>query len=185
VSFGREMLTILLEPYRKLTSYSRNTLFGTPPRLKPSSAEADEKRRNTNLKPYLIVLYALVFVLVVQLNHKKFSSLQKFQAALSVIPTGSLVLSDYSLQFRTLFLRPDLRIIPSCELGGPTDSISKEYLSFLNKREALPLARKTDARFLLVQAQKGVYADAEDGEFMRLLIRSQDLAIWKFLDSAE
>jgi hypothetical protein len=190
VSFGREMLKALLEPYRKLTSHLKwsfsfwkNTLVSSLQKLKLSRTRTDRERVNINLKPYLLILYALVSVPVIQLNHKEFSSLRKFQANLSVIPTGSLVLTHFNLQYKILYVRPDLRIIPSCEMGFPKDSIRKEYLEFVNDGEVLPLARKTNARFLL--EPKGMYINPQNGKSLRLVKKGKNLKIWKVLHLSE
>jgi hypothetical protein len=141
------------------------------------------ERVNINLKPYLVILYVIVSILVIQLNHKEFSSLREFQADLSVIPTGSTLLTHFDLQYKILYVRPDLRIIPSCEIGFPKDSIRKEYVDFLNEGEFLSLARKTNARFLL--ERKNMYINPKNGGSLRLVRKSNDLRIWKVLHSPE
>jgi hypothetical protein len=93
------------------------------------------------------------------------------------------VLTYFNLQYKILYLRPDLRIIPSCEIGFPKESIRKEYLDFLNEGEILPLARKTNARFLL--ERKNMYINPKDGEFLRLVKRKHNLRIWEITGSSE
>lgn len=190
VSFGREMLKALLEPYRKLTSHLKwsfsfwkNTLVSSLQKLKLSRTRTKRKWANINLKPYIVVLYALVSIPVIQENHKKFSSIKEFQANLSVIPTGSVVLTHFNLQYKILYVRPDLRIIPSCEIGFPKNSIRKEYLEFMNEGEVLPLARKTNARFLL--EPKGMYINPQNGKSLRLVKKGKNLKIWKILHLSE
>jgi hypothetical protein len=93
------------------------------------------------------------------------------------------VLTYFNLQYKILYLRPDLRIIPSCEIGFPKESIREEYLDFLNEGEILPLARKTNARFLL--EPKNMYINPKDGEFLRLVKRKHNLRIWEITGSSE
>jgi hypothetical protein len=184
------MLKALLEPYRKLTSHLKwsfgfwkNTLVTGLQNLKLLGTRTDRQRVNINLKPYLLILYALVSVPVIQLNHKEFSSLRKFQADLSVIPTGSVVLTHFNLQYKILYVRPDLRIIPSCEMGFAKNCIRKEYLQFMNEGEVLPLARKTNARFLL--EPKGMYINPQNGKSLRIVKKGKNLKIWKVLHLSE
>jgi hypothetical protein len=107
----------------------------------------------------------------------EFASLKKTQNALSVIPNGCIVLTYFNLQYRMLFVRPDLRLIPSCEVGFPIDSIRKEYLAFLNEGKIIPLAKKTGAKYFL--ENKKMYINPQDGCLLRLAARSNDVRIWQ------
>ena len=190
VSFGREMLNVLLEPYRKFTLYLkssctfwRNALLRGLEKLKLPRIRMEKKRGNINLKPYIIALYALGCVPVILLNHQTFSSLQRFQADLSAVPIGSKVLTHFNLQYKILYARPDLRVIPSCEMGFPKDSIRKEYLEFMNEGEVLSLARKTNAQFLLEHER--MYINPKNGKFLELVKKSKNMNIWKVLRISE
>lgn len=177
VSFGRQILMVLLAPYRELIARWKDTVARFREKRRLESAGAGRPRTRSGLKICLAVLYALVAILVIQWNHMEFSSLKRTRAALSVIPTGCLVLTHFNLQYRTLFVRPDLRLIPSCELGFPTDRIRKEYLDFLNEGKVLPLAKKTGAQYFV--ENKRMYIDPENGCFLRLAGKSGDLRIWE------
>lgn len=190
ISFGRELLTVLMEPYQKFTTYLKlsfvfwkNTLTSNLQKLKLLRTRIEKKRRHLNLKPYILICYILAFVPVIQKNYKTFSSFKEFQSDLSVIPTGSTVLSYFNLQYKILFARPDLRIIPSCEMGFPTDSIRKEYVEFMNAGEVLPLARKTGAQFFLEYHHS--YVNPEHGVFLRLVKKGRGFKIWKISNSSE
>jgi len=74
-------------------------------------------------------------------------------------------------------VRPDLRLIPSCEVGFPIDDIRKEYLDFLNEGKILPLARKTGAQYFL--ENKRMYIDPQSGCLLRLAGKSSNLRIWQ------
>jgi hypothetical protein len=190
VSFGRELLTVLVEPYQKFTSsltmsfvFWKNTLESTLQRLKLLGTRPESKQKHFNLKPLIVALYVLASVLMIPKNYKMFSSFKAFQADLSVIPQGSVVLTHFNLQYKILYVRPDLRIIPSCEMGFPTDSIRKEYVEFMNEGEVIPLARKTSAQFLL--EHKRMYINPKNGEFLRLIRKGKNLNIWKVLHLSE
>jgi hypothetical protein len=177
VSFGREILLVLLSPYRELIARWKDALsrFWEPRRLEPG--HSGRPRTRVGLKVCLAVSYAVVAIMVIKWNHMEFSSLKRTQTALSVIPTGSLVLTHFNLQYRTLFVRPDLRLIPSCEVGFPTDGIRKEYVGFLNEGKVLPLAKNTGAQYFL--ENKRMYIDPKSGCFLQLAAKSHDLRVWK------
>jgi hypothetical protein len=87
------------------------------------------------------------------------------------------VLTHFNLQYKTLFVRPDLRLIPSCEVGFAVNSIRKEYLDFLNEGKIVPLATKTGAQYFL--ENKKMYINPEDGCLLRLVGRRGGMRIWK------
>ncbi|OPX40883.1 MAG: hypothetical protein B1H13_05090 [Desulfobacteraceae bacterium 4484_190.3] len=175
VSFGREMLKVLIEPYRKLVSYWANAFSRALQRLK--LPKMMETAGSANIKPYLAIGYVFVFALLVHQSYENFTTFKKFRDDLSIIPTGSLVLSDFNLQYKILYLRPDLCVIPSCEMGFPARGIKKEYIEFMNKGKVAALARKTGAEFFL--ENRHMYVDPEDGKFLKLMGKSDKLRVWK------
>jgi len=106
LSFGREILMVLLAPYRKLTAHWGDTFARFRQSRKLASGTTERVRTRFGLRLCLAVLYAIAAVLVIKWNHAEFSALKKTQTALSIIPTGSLVLTHFNLQYRTLFVRP-------------------------------------------------------------------------------
>ena len=175
VSFGREMLKVLIEPYRKFISYWANAFSLALQRLKlPEMVKTAE---SANIKPYLVIGYVFVFALLIHQGYEDFATFKKLRGDLSVIPVGSLVLSDFNLQYKILYLRPDLRIIPSCEMGFPEKGIKKEYIEFMNKGKVAALARKTGAEFFL--EHRHMYVDPEDGKFLKVMKKSDKLRVWK------
>jgi len=175
VSFGREMLKVLIEPYRKLVSYWANAFSRALQKLKLS--KMIKNSGSANIKPYLAIGYVFVFALLMHQGYEDFTIFKKFRDDLSIIPTGSLVLSDFSLQYKILYLRPDLCVIPSCEMGFPARGIKKEYIEFMNKGKVAALARKTGAEFFL--ENRHMYVDPEDGKFLRPMKKSDKLRVWK------
>ena len=137
----------------------------------------NKRKTNINLKPYIAAAYTIVLAFFIHQNYEDFSSLKTFQTDLSVIPTGALVLTDFNLQYKTLYLRPDLHIIPSCEMGFPGEGTKKEYIDFHNEGDVMSLARKTGAKFFL--EYKHMYINPQDGKFLELVKKSDELRVWK------
>ena len=144
-----------------------------------SGSSKTKASRTTNLKPYIAIIYIIILVLFIHRNCEKYSSLKEFDSSLSAIPSRSMILTDFGLQYKTLYARPDLHLIPSCELGFPTKNIRKEYIEFINEGDVLPLARKTKARFFL--ENKKMYINPLEGKFLKLLKESNDLKVWRIL----
>ena len=190
VSFGSEALRVLTEPYAKMVAYWREALKATFSRFRrraasmPAEAGSSQgkkaksyKNKKGSLKPYIAVVYLLLLGLLIYRNYGEYASLDQFEAALSGIPAGTLVLADFGLQYPTLYTRPDLRLIPSCELGFPQKRIRKAYLAFYNQGDILPLARKTGAKFLL--ENKGLYINPLEGRYLKLQKKGRDLRVWR------
>ena len=111
-----------------------------------------------------------------KVNFKQIDSLKKFLDILKPIPKGSLVLTDFNLQYKIIFLRPDLRLIPSCELGFTRDSISKEYINFLNEGILSQISKKTGAKYFI--ESKDIYLNPQDGRFLKLLKKNRRFTVW-------
>ena len=77
------------------------------------------------------------------------------------IPEGSLILTSFNLQYQTLYTRPDLRIIPSCEMGFSKEKISKEYVQFFNSGFITPLSHKVGVEYFL--ENKDIYINPKQG----------------------
>ena len=178
VSFGKEILHILTEPFQKLTSSWKTIIQRGLDNIK-SAARPKYAKADRSLKPYIVIACLFIFAMLIQANCKQVSSLKKFQDALSPVPEGSLILTEFNLQYKILYLRPDLHVIPSCEQGFSRESIKKEYLEFMNKGEILSLAGKTKAEFLV--EHKGKYINPQNGAFLKLVKKSDNLNVWKIL----
>jgi hypothetical protein len=83
------------------------------------------------------------------------------------VPEGSLVLASFNMQYKTLYLRPDLRVIPSCEIAFTKTSVSKEYMSYFNEGLLAPISKKTGVKYFL--EQKDVYIYPKEGRFLKLV----------------
>lgn len=190
VSFGKEILHILIEPYKKLLSSWTQIIQSGFDRIKSMARRRPAKPVNIKevkrvkcsvcLKPFIAVLYILLFVLLININIKQLASLKDFRDLLLPVPEGSLVLVDFNLQYKTLYLRPDLHIIPSCEAGFPEADISKDYINFFNEGILTPLAQKTGVKYFLESKLK--YINPQEGRFLKLLNKNNELTLWQILD---
>jgi hypothetical protein len=189
ISFGSEIVHVFLEPYQKLISSWKTVIKAWLKNVKTSikwiTKEAGKTRPETNpkpgrsLKPYIVVTYLIICSLLFHINSGQIGSLKDFRDELSPIPEKSLVLTNFNLQYKILFLRPDLRLIPSCELGFTRDAISKEYISFLNEGMLSQISQKTGAKYLI--ESKDIYINPREGKFLKLLKTDDTLKLWRIL----
>jgi hypothetical protein len=192
VSFGREIFHILLEPYQKFTSSWKGIfqawLIKLKTLIKWRVEKSDKLITNTDpkpgrsLKPYIIFTYLIIVLLLVYINYRHIGSLKEMRDGLRPIHDKSLVLSSFNLQYKTLFLRPDLRLIPSCEIGFATKTISREYIKFINKGILSPILRKTGSEYFL--DDKNTYINPKEAPFLTLLNETNSFKVWKVLDPA-
>jgi len=106
-------------------------------------------RGGVNLRPAIAATtLALVAVLGggATTRHRADAALAQL---LDAVPKGSLVLTDFNLQYRLLFVRPDLRLVPSCELGFPAEAILPAYRRFFEDGDPCGLARAIDAAWFV------------------------------------
>jgi hypothetical protein len=111
------------------------------------------------------------------IRYRQFNSLKDFADGLNPIPNNSLVLSGFNLQYKTILVRPDLKLIPSCEMGFPRNDLSKEYIDFLNRGIVGPITRKTRAKYLL--DNKNNYIDPGEGKKLKLIKKCDYFTLWE------
>ena len=191
VSFGRELVHILLNPYRKFTCSWGAIFQAWQTKLKTlikwKTKESDKLISNTepnpgrSLKPYIIVTYLIIGLLLVHINYRQVDSLKDIRDELRPIPEKSLVLTNFNLQYKILFLRPDLRLIPSCEIGFTRDIISKEYIGFLNEGRISQISKKTGAKYFIENMD--LYVNPMDGKFLELIKTNGALKLWRIKNS--
>ena len=189
ISFGSELVHFFIAPYQKLISSWKNVIKAWLKNIKTSIKWIPKKAAKTNseknpksgrsLKPYIIVTYLILCSLLFYVNFEQVDSLRKFRDELNPIPEKSLVLTNFNLQYKILFLRPDLRLIPSCEIGFTRDVISKEYIDFLNEGMLSPISQKTGAKFFI--ESKNVYVNPQEGKFLKLLKTNDTLKLWRII----
>jgi hypothetical protein len=139
-------------------------------------AEKAPGKRQINLKPFIAAGYLMLLGLMVIVNAKQVSKLKSFKEGLSPIPCNALVLSSFNLQYKALFLRPDIRLIPSCELGFANWYILEEYTAFFNDGMIVPIAKKTRARFFL--DGRNMYIRPTEGDYVNKQIETEQYVLW-------
>jgi hypothetical protein len=190
VNYSKEMCNILLEPYKKFTVAWKDIIADWLNHIKASTKWRFGKSGNMrfhpkskpdrSLKPYIVVTYFIVGVLLIYINSKQIDSFTEFGYGLRPVNEESLVLASFNLQYRILYLRPDLRVIPSCEMGFAKKNILQEYLDFLNRGSFSPLSRKTGAKYLL--ESNDVILNPHDGKFLKLLKKNGRFKVWGILN---
>lgn len=193
VSLGKELLIQLVDPYQKLMNLWQNIIKNYLNALRkifkldwrwPSAFRTNDNSASTtsetSLKPYIAIAYSILFAVLIFNNIKDINSLRSFKQGLSTIPTSSLILTSFNLQYKTLFVRPDLSIVPSCEIAFADQYITKEYLEFFDKGIVIPLSRKIGVKFLLEDRNK--YIDPQQGKLLRLNTTNEAYTLWDILD---
>ena len=189
VNYADEVFNILIEPYRKFVFSWKTIATNRFDRLKSQiktkiarnqKVKAPGKvKSEANLKPYIAVSYVILFFLVIHFNLRQIAIFEEFRDVLAPIPEGSQVLTSFNLQYQTLYLRPDLRVIPSCEMGFAKKSVAKEYTQYFNEGIISPLARKTGSKYFL--EGKDLFIDPREGCYLRLSKKSGDFKLWNIL----
>jgi hypothetical protein len=189
VNFAKEIFYILLEPYQKFTAAWKDIIADWLNNIKTSTIgrfresgniqSHSKSKPSRSLKPYIVITYLIICVFLIYINSKQLDSLSEFRDGLMPVNEGSLVLASFNLQYSILYLRPDLHVIPSCEMGFAKKSVLKEYLDFLNKGSFSPLSRKTGATYLL--ESNDIILNPQDGRFLKLLKKNGRLKVWRIL----
>jgi hypothetical protein len=93
-----------------------------------------------NLRPWIGFCAAVLAILVGYLGFERQREYRGLERVLAEVPRGSLVLTEFNLQYALLYVRPDLRLVPSCELGFPGEAIRTPYLRYFNEGDPCTLA---------------------------------------------
>jgi hypothetical protein len=187
IQYAKEYISLLLGPYNNLMQSWKNilrvNLIKADSLLRSSflssliNKKDVEREHETNLKPYIVLVYLALFSFSIVTMVNEVSSFKRLQDVLSSVPNKKLVLTDFNSQYKILFVRPDLRVIPSCELGFPTRVIYNEYLAYFNGGRPGPLLKKTGAEFLL--ESKSMYLHPQDTSLLNLVSESRAFILWK------
>jgi len=189
VNNANDIFNILIEPYRKLVfswkTIAVSKLDRLKSQIKPKIARIQKTnapkkvKSEVNLKPYIVASYAILLILAIQFNLRQITVLREFREILTPIPKGSQVLTSFNLQYQTLYLRPDLRVIPSCEMGFTKKSVAEEYTQYFNEGFVSPLAKKTGSKYFL--EGKDHFIDPREGCYLKLSKKSGDFKLWNIL----
>jgi hypothetical protein len=134
-----------------------------------------------SLKPLLTILYAILILFVIKINFDQLKIVNDIEKFLSIIPENSTILSSFNQQYQVLFVRPDLKIIPSSEIGMPSPKIRNEYIDFFKLGSFRNLASKTSAGYMI--EAKDMYLNPIETQHLELIGSHDKLSIWKILDS--
>jgi hypothetical protein len=96
---------------------------------------------------------------------------------LEPVPRASLVLTEFNLQYRILFARPDLALVPSSELGFPHPSIRDAYIAYVKQGRVCALADRIGARFLVDAPSHRL--DPSDRACLAPVREDSELRVWR------
>jgi hypothetical protein len=174
VAYGRGTLAALLGPFTR-------TLEGWRGRAATWGRRAARKRpssgRERSIAPVLAALYVVVLILLGALAAVDYRRLRGLEEVLEGMPRGSLAVTEFNLQYRLLYARPDLRLVPSSEIGFPSPAVKREYLAFLNEGNLCGLAQRVGAAFF-VEA-RGMYLDPRHVGCLELMAASAEARVWR------
>jgi hypothetical protein len=191
VTYSKCFISILNPKMSSTTAYwktfledVRSEIFAKlPPRvLIRINRLANSGRQSTvSLKPIILFLFAVLIAVVIKTNIDQFRVINETEKLLSNIPQSSTILSSFNQQYKILFVRPDLKIIPSSEIGMPIQAIRDEYIAFFKLGQFKNLASKTSASYLI--EAKEDYLDPQESRFLQFVGKYNKMTIWKILDS--
>lgn len=144
----------------------------------PGAAAGDSAPRKRTLA-WAAVVAVSVASLLVGLSRVGPGAPDRFEgtwAELDVVPPGSLVITDFNQQYELLYVRPDLSLIPSCEIGFPSDAIRGAYRRYLLEGQVCGLALAVGARYVIDRGAQ--YFDPADVGCLRSLRRTERRRIW-------
>jgi hypothetical protein len=178
MAFGREALRVFGEPLGQL---GRSWLQLIPRRRSPAPAAlpapAPAGTRRRSLLPLIVPLYLVVLAAGGLVGVRGHREAQRMQSLLGQVPAGALMLTEFNLQYLALYARPDLRIVPSSELGFASAEIVEEYRGFFNRGKVCPLARTISAAFFL--ESRGTYLDPRFAACLRFAGEIGEYQLWK------
>jgi hypothetical protein len=178
VAYGADALRLLERAFERVASDWRR-LLGLVPRgdLQNDVRAPLAAARPRWLRPGLTLGYAAAVALLVVGCVEQYRALGRVGALLGPVPEGSLVLTSFNQQFEVLYNRPDLAVVPSCELGFPKDELRGPYLAYLNAGRVCSLARVISAGYFVEAGTD--YLDPRDTGCLRLLQGDGALRLWR------
>jgi hypothetical protein len=102
--------------------------------------------------------------------------LQQTLVDLSEVAPGSLAITDFNQQYELLYVRPDLSLVPSCEIGFPSEAIREDYRRYLGEGRVCTLARATAAEYVIDAGAQ--YLNPDDVGCLRLVRGGAKRRIW-------
>ena len=133
--------------------------------------------RSRLLRPLLVLGYAAVAVLLALDCVRQYHQLGRAGALLAGVPAGTLILTGFNDQYDILYNRPDLSVVPSCEIGLVRDDIESAYVDFFKRGRVCHLAKTISASYLL--DSRGNYLDPTDTACLHLVRDDGLLRLWE------
>ena len=139
----------------------------------------DRSGGGLSLKPLIGLLFALLIGIGVKANLDQLGTIRETAELLAGVPENAVVISSFNRQYLLLFVRPDLKIIPSSEAGLPAASIRNEYVAFFKEGTFGALARRTSAAFLI--EGKDMYLDPGESRQLEQVAKNGGMRVWRIL----
>ncbi len=203
VSFGKDMLSLAIVFKQMIFKTISETILGWKAiirdnlnkmffgdflikwwiRIKSKKRQSGQLQKIQSKKGIVIQSCLCMTLLIGIINYSQIYNLKKLYYGLSYIPLGTSVLTDFNSQYLILYLRPDLRVIPSCELGFSDRKILKEYINYFNNNKIVDLVRKTKTEYFISNKQPGY----EENNFFILFYKDDGLnfKVWRYLTFRE
>jgi hypothetical protein len=183
ILFLKSVLPNILEPWKLFSSNIISSIFTRMPSglIVWLKNRTFKEQSGISLKPLLSVLYGILILFLVKINIDQLKNVNETEKFLSIIPKNSTILCSFNQQYNILFVRPDLKIIPSSEVGMPSPKIRNEYIDFFKLGLFRSLASKTSANYLI--EARDMYLNPTDTRHLELIGNQDKLSIWKILSS--
>jgi hypothetical protein len=181
-AYGRELFVVMGGWASRVVSGWREHLHGAAPEklrrwmARRRHGAAMAKAPSLPFRAALAAGFAVLIGLTGATAHRHYQELKSIETALSAIPRSATVLTAFNQQYRVLFLRPDLSIVPSSEIGFPSPRIRAEYSDFFRHGAFRRLAEKTGAGYL-VEAND-MHLDPLDACHLLPAGSSKGLEVW-------
>jgi len=179
--YGRDAVGALRGPVDRVVGWWGQRLRAITGRLR--RRESEEGRSSRSLLPIIAVLYVVVTLLMGLTSLVQHVSFVEYQERLEPIPEGSLVLTDFNSQYRILYTRPDLRVVPSCNIAFPRPDIEEAYHRYFQEGDACGLAEQIGADFLL--DTRGMYLDPTRTGCLDLLVDEETMRLWEITSNPD
>lgn len=148
VAYAAPLTRILRGPFEMALGWWQGVLRRALPRRRRAPQAGRESARVRGGELALPTLYGVALLgMVTWINALEYAALDSFRRELDVVPRHELVLTDFNLQYQLLYVRPDLRLVPSPTMGTEPEDLQREYLAFY-RGEVCALARRIGAGYL-------------------------------------
>jgi hypothetical protein len=134
--------------------------------------------RGYALRALLAIACVVVLGALVVRSAEQHRNLARTERALAPLPRGARILTEFNLQYRVLYARPDLSLVPSSELGFPHPDIRDAYVAYIAHGRACTLAERVDAAYLVNTPSQRLAPD-DRACLEALPPTASDLRVWR------